>query len=53
MLCGSSELLCHLQDEELDEAEVAGFEGHALTLWCGNMAHDQLAQVSTAKSQFL
>lgn len=44
---------CHLtncqltnrQEDELDEAEVAGFEAGALTLWCGNVAFDQMVQV--------
>uniref|UniRef100_A0A7S0WJG8 DNA damage-binding protein 1 n=1 Tax=Chlamydomonas leiostraca TaxID=1034604 RepID=A0A7S0WJG8_9CHLO len=45
---GETRLLAINEDEELDEAEVAGFEAHALTLWCGNVAHDQLAQVTAA-----
>lgn len=33
------------QDDELDEAEIPGFESSALTLWCGNTAYDTLIQV--------
>ncbi len=41
MICASFSL----QEEELDEAELAGFESSALTLWCGNSASDHIVQV--------
>ncbi len=34
-----------MQEEELDEADLPGFDAAALTLWCGNTASDHLVQV--------
>ena len=42
-----------LQDDELDEAEISGFDAAAQTLYCGNTLHDQLVQVGKTKRCFL
>lgn len=49
-------LLCclvALQEDELDEAEVSGFDAEALSLWCGNTASDHLVQVRASTGTLL
>jgi len=38
----------NVQEDELDEAELPGFDANVQTLWCSNVAHDQLVQVRGA-----
>ncbi|GIL77367.1 hypothetical protein Vretimale_2808 [Volvox reticuliferus] len=45
---GETRLLALNSEEELDEAELPGFDGAAQTLWCGNLATDHLLQVTSA-----
>ncbi|KAG2483888.1 hypothetical protein HYH03_017282 [Edaphochlamys debaryana] len=45
---GETRLLALNEQEELDEAEIPGFDGGAQTLWCGNMASDHLVQVTSS-----
>lgn len=32
--------------EEVEETELAGFDGNQVTFYCGNVVHGQLIQVS-------
>ncbi|EFJ48849.1 UV-damaged DNA binding complex subunit 1 protein, partial [Volvox carteri f. nagariensis] len=43
---GETRLLALNTEEELDEAELPGFDSGSQTLWCGNMATDHLLQAS-------
>ena len=36
------------EEEELDEAELPGFDAAAHTLYCGNTVHNHLVQVGNA-----
>lgn len=42
---GETRVLAINEEEELDEAEVEGFDARAQTLYCGNTVQDQLLQV--------
>ncbi|CAI7840716.1 unnamed protein product, partial [Closterium sp. NIES-53] len=35
--------------DELDETDVLGFDEHAQTLFCGNVVHDQIVQVTSSE----
>lgn len=35
-----------IEDEEIEETEIKGFEEDEQSLYCGNVIHDQLIQVS-------
>lgn len=43
---GETRLLGLNQEEELDEADIPGFEVDAQTVFCGNVTHDQFLQVT-------
>uniref|UniRef100_A0A7S3QK85 DNA damage-binding protein 1 n=1 Tax=Dunaliella tertiolecta TaxID=3047 RepID=A0A7S3QK85_DUNTE len=45
---GETRLLAINQEDELDEAELPGFDANMQTLWCANMANDQLIQVTAS-----
>ncbi|CAI5489016.1 unnamed protein product [Closterium sp. Naga37s-1] len=36
-------------EDELDETDVLGFDQHAQTLFCGNVVHDQIVQVTSSE----
>eukprot|EP00891_Asterochloris_glomerata_P001303 jgi/Astpho2/1303/fgenesh1_pm.00024_%23_4_t len=50
---GETRVLAISAEDELDEAEIPGFESNAQTLLCGNMAGDQLVQVTTGGVRLL
>ncbi|CAI5964736.1 unnamed protein product, partial [Closterium sp. NIES-64] len=37
------------EEDELDETDVLGFDQHAQTLFCGNVLHDQIVQVTASE----
>lgn len=43
---GDTRVLAINADDELDEAEIAGFDAGSQTLYCGNTRYDQLLQVT-------
>ncbi|KAF5831460.1 mono-functional DNA-alkylating methyl methanesulfonate N-term-domain-containing protein [Dunaliella salina] len=45
---GETRLLAINQEDELDEAELPGFDANMQSLWCANVANDQLIQVTSA-----
>lgn len=45
---GETRVLGLNADDELDEAELPGFDADAQTLWCGTLLHDQWLQVTSA-----
>lgn len=50
-LVGETRILS-MTGEELEETEIAGFEAEQSTLFCGNVTHNQLIQI-TSKAIFL
>ncbi|GJP48061.1 hypothetical protein CLOM_g7334 [Closterium sp. NIES-68] len=36
-------------EDELDETDMLGFDSNAQTLFCGNVAHDQIVQVTSSE----
>eukprot|EP00798_Chlamydomonas_sp_ICE-L_P003904 gene3904-13974_t len=45
---GETRILAINADDELDEAEITGFDGGAQTLYCSNTLHGQLVQVTSS-----
>lgn len=43
---GETRVLAMNEDDELEESEIPGFDADAQTLFCGNVIHDQLVQVT-------
>ncbi|KAL4542634.1 hypothetical protein Ndes2526B_g09435 [Nannochloris sp. 'desiccata'] len=50
---GETRVLGMNADDELDEADISGFDSAAQTLWCGNMLHDQIVQVTDKELRIL
>mmetsp|Transcript_12957 Transcript_12957/g.36428 ORF Transcript_12957/g.36428 Transcript_12957/m.36428 type:complete len:1117 (+) Transcript_12957:258-3608(+) len=43
---GETRVLAMNDEEELEESEIPGFDAEAQTLYCGNVLHDQVLQVT-------
>jgi DNA damage-binding protein 1 len=50
---GETRVLGMNADDELDEADISGFDSAAETLWCGNMVHNQMVQVTDKELRIL
>jgi DNA damage-binding protein 1 len=50
---GETRVLGMNADDELDEADIPGFDSAAQTLWCGNMLYDQIVQVTDKELRIL
>ncbi|DBA79836.1 TPA: hypothetical protein ACH3X2_007673 [Trebouxia sp. C0005] len=50
---GETRILEINADDELDEAEIDGFDAEQQTLYCGNMVGDQMVQVTSAGVRLL
>lgn len=50
---GETRILGLNQEDELDEADIPGFDSDNQTLWCGNVLHDQLLQVTGKEARLI
>lgn len=50
---GETRILAMNMDEELEECEIPGFDADAQTLYCGNVVHDQIIQVTQSSVRLM
>ena len=50
---GETRVLGMNAEDELDEADIPGFDAGAQTLWCGNVLNDEIAQVTSKEVRLL
>lgn len=46
---GETRILGMNENDELDEADIAGFDSSVPTLWCSNVVHDQIVQITNGE----